>query len=149
MVTCGIWGIICFYQISEDINTIASRYDNKKTMNYLLVVLLSLVTCGIPMIVWSHRISARVGCELQRRNYDYKFNASTYWIYNFVLSFVPSFIGGFISGFMANADSSSAQSVALVITYILSLLSMVGPYIYMYKLFKSMNLLSESYNVYG
>ncbi|MEE1282801.1 MAG: DUF4234 domain-containing protein [Acutalibacteraceae bacterium] len=147
LVTCGIYGIICLYEISKDINTIASRYDNKKTMNYVLVWLLSLVTLGIPLMVWSHRISSRIGCELQRRNYDYKFGASTYWIYNVVLSIIPSFIIGAITGFMAGSgsDTSSMETI----TSILSLLSAVGPYIYTYKLFKSMDLLSESYNVYG
>jgi hypothetical protein len=147
IVTCGIYGIICLYEISKDINTIASRYDNKNTMNYVLVWLLSLFTFGIPLIVWSHRISSRIGCELQRRNYDYKFGASTYWIYNFVLSMIPSFIAGAITGFLVGSGSDSSSFEA--ITSILSLLSAVGPYIYMYKLFKSMNLLSESYNVYG
>ncbi|MEE1077126.1 MAG: DUF4234 domain-containing protein [Acutalibacteraceae bacterium] len=146
IVTCGIYGIICLYEISKDINTIASRYDNKKTMNYVVAWLLSMVTFGISVIVWSHKISSRIGCELQRRNYDYKFSASTYWIYNFVLSIVPSFVVGLITGI---ASSSDASSGLLALTYILSLLSAVGPYIYIYKLFKAMNLLSESYNVYG
>lgn len=149
IVTCGIYGIICLYNISKDINTIASRYDGKETMNYVLVWILSMFTLGIPTFIWYHKISARIGCELQRRNYDYKFDASTYWIYNFVLSLIPSFIGGMIAGVIAASDSSSAEVVSLVITYIFSILSVVGPYIYTYKLFKSMNLLSESYNVYG
>ncbi|MEE1282800.1 MAG: DUF4234 domain-containing protein [Acutalibacteraceae bacterium] len=145
IVTCGIYGIICLYDISKDINTIASRYDNKNTMNYVLVWLLSSVTFGIPLIVWYHKLSSRIGCELKRRNYDYKFSASTYWIYNFVF-IIPSFIFAFIVGIISSSEPSNAL---LAITYILSLLSSLGPYIYMYKLFKAMNLLSESYNVYG
>ena len=145
IVTCGIYGIICFYDISKDINTIASRYDNKKTMNYVLAWILSSVTFGISLIVWYHKISSRIGCELQRRNYDYKFSASTYWIFNFVF-IIPSFIFAFIVGVISSSEPSTTLSA---ITYILSLISSLGPYIYMYKLFKAMNLLSESYNVYG
>ena len=145
IVTCGIYGIICLYEISKDINTIASRYDNKKTMNSVVAWLLSTVTFGISLIVWYHKISSRIGCELQRRNYDYKFSASTYWIFNFVF-IIPSFIFAFIVGIISSSEPSTTLSA---ITYILSLISSLGPYIYMYKLFKAMNLLSESYNVYG
>ena len=48
--------------ISTDINTIASRYDGKKTMHYCLVLFIfSWLTLGIVPLVWNHKISDRIG----------------------------------------------------------------------------------------
>ena len=69
--------------ISSDINTIASRYDGKKTMHYCLVFFIfSGLTLGIVPLVWSHRISKRIGAELARRGINYKFGAGTFWGWN-------------------------------------------------------------------
>ncbi len=115
VITLGIYGIVVMSDVSSDINTIASRYDGKKTMHYCLVLFVfSWMTLGIVPLVWNHRISNRVGDELSRRGIDYKFGAGTFW-------------GWGVIG-------------ALII---------VGPFIYCHKLLKSMNLLSEDYNVNG
>ena len=37
LVTFGIYGIVLFSGISSDINTIASRFDGRKTMHYCLL----------------------------------------------------------------------------------------------------------------
>ena len=55
LITFGIYGLVVMSGISEDINTIASRYDNKKTMHYCLIVFLfSWLTLGIAVLVWYH-----------------------------------------------------------------------------------------------
>lgn len=83
LITFGIYGIVVMTAVSTDINDIASRYDGKKTMHYcLLFFLLTGLTLGIAPIVWSHKISNRIGNELSRRGIDYKFSASTYWLWN-------------------------------------------------------------------
>lgn len=80
IITCGIYGLVVMSGVSTDINTIASRYDGKKTMHYCLVVFIfSWLTAGIVPLVWSHKISARIGAELQRRGIDYPFGAGTFW----------------------------------------------------------------------
>ncbi len=115
LVTFGIYGIVAYSKVSTDINTIASKYDGKKTMHYcLMMFVFSWLTFFIYPIVWMHKISERIGDELIRRNIDYKFNASTFWVYSFLLSF-----------------------------------TLIGPLLYASKLFKAMNKLSESYNIYG
>ena len=115
MITFGIYAIVAYSKVSTDINAIASKYDGKKTMHYcLMVFVFSWLTFGIYPIVWMHKISERIGDELIRRNIDYKFNASTFWVFCFLLSF-----------------------------------TLVGPLVYASKLFKAMNKLSESYNIYG
>ena len=113
IVTCGIYAIILMSAISTDINIIAGRYDGRKTMHFcLLFFLVGPITLGIGYVVWSHKISSRIGRELVRRGIYYHFDAGTYWIFSWL---VP----------------------------------LVGVFIYNYKLFKAMNLLSEDFNING
>lgn len=114
-VTFGIYPLVAYSKISTDINTIASKYDGKKTMHYcLMAFVFSWLTLFIYPLIWMHKLSERIGDELIRRNIPYKFNASTFWILGFLLSF-----------------------------------TLVGPIVYTSKLFRAMNKLSESYNMYG
>jgi len=115
MITFGIYGLVVMSTISTDINTIASRYDGKKTRHYCLIFFLfSWLTLGIAPIVWFHKLSKRIGEELARRNIDYNFGAGTFWGWN-----------------------------------VLGSLIFVGPFIYLAKLFRAMNHLAGSYNIYG
>ena len=83
IVTLGIYTIVFYYGISSDINTTASRYDGKKTMNYaLLFFLIGPLTLYIAQIVWSHKIFNRIGDELKRRGInDVQLSAADYWIW--------------------------------------------------------------------
>lgn len=115
LITFGIYPLVIMSSISSDINLIASRYDGKKTMHFcLLAFIFTGLTFGIAPLVWYHRISKRIGNELNRRGIAYKFGAGSFWGWN-----------------------------------ILGLFIVVGPLVYMYKLFKAMNLLSENYNING
>lgn len=115
LITFGIYGIVAMSSVSTDINVIASRYDGKRTMHYcLLFFVISWLTLGIGVLVWYHRLSARVGNELTRRAIGYRFGAGTFWGWGFFGTLI-----------------------------------VVGPFIYCYKLFKSMNLLSQHYNING
>ena len=83
LITFGIYSIVAFSNISNDVNIIASRYDGKKSMHYcLLFFLVAPITMGIAGIVWFHRISKRIGDELVRRGLPYRFGAGTYWGWN-------------------------------------------------------------------
>ena len=95
IVTCGIYTYITMYKAGEDLNTIASKYDGKKTMNFLLAfLLLTPVTCGIYGMIWYHTFSERIGLELQRRGIQYDFGAKTFWLWNVLGSFI--FVGPYI-----------------------------------------------------
>ena len=95
LVTFGIYGIYMFSKISTDINTIATRYDGKKTKHYCLVTFVfSWLTCGIYPLVWGHGISNRIGAELNRRGIAYDFSAKDFWIWNVLLSCI--IVGPFI-----------------------------------------------------
>jgi len=83
IVTLGIYSIVFYSGISNDINVIASRYDGKKTMHFaLLLFIIGPITLGIGYIVWFHKISNRIGVELTRRGVGYSFSAGTYWLWN-------------------------------------------------------------------
>ncbi len=95
IITFGIYGLVVMSAVSTDINTIAGRYDGKKTMHYCLVVFIfSWLTFGIVPIVWSHKISNRIGNELTRRGISYSFDASTFWLWNVLGSLI--IVGPFI-----------------------------------------------------
>lgn len=83
VITFGIYPLVVMSVISSDINLIASRYDGKKTMHFcLLAFIFAGLTFGIAPIVWYHRISARIGAELKRRNIGYSFGAGDYWLWS-------------------------------------------------------------------
>ncbi len=115
MITFGIYGIIVFCGVANDLNTIAGRYDGKRTMHFaLLLFIIGPITMGIGYIVWYHKICNRIGNELNRRNAGMTFSATDYWLW--------SVLGSCI---------------------------VVGPFIFLHKMFTAMNKLSESYNYYG
>ena len=116
IITLGIYSLVMFSNISSEINLIASRYDDKKTIHFcLLVFIVAPITLGVAAIVWYHRISNRIGNELVRRGIDYKLSAGTFWGWNV--------LGCLLFG--------------------------IGPFIYLHKLCKSMNLLCDDYNTRG
>lgn len=115
LITFDIYGLVVMSGISNDINIIATRYDGKKTMNFLLIFFIfSWLTLGIAPLVWAHRLCRRIGGELKRRGIPYAFDAGTFWIWN-----------------------------------ILGSLIVVGPFVFLHKLFHAMNQLSQHYNTNG
>jgi len=115
IITLGIYPIVVMSSVSNDINVVASRYDGKKTMHFcLLLFIVAPFTLGIGAIVWYHRISARIGAELDRRGIGYSFGAGSFWLWS-----------------------------------VLGSLIVIGPLVYMHKLFKAVNLMNADYNMKG
>lgn len=114
LITFGIYGIVVWCRLVDNINTLASPYDGKKTMNYFLAILLGIITLGIYPIVWNHQLCDRIGDELHRRRINYELSSSTYWLWG-----------------------------------VLGSLIIVGPFIYMDKVFNATNMLSQHYNQFG
>lgn len=95
MLTFGIYGLVVMCNVSSDINTVASRYDGKRTMHYaLLTFIIAPITLGIATFVWNHRISARMGNELNRRGIAYSFGASDFWLWGILGSLI--IVGPFV-----------------------------------------------------
>lgn len=95
VITLGIYAIVAMSSVSSDVNVICSRYDGKKTMHYcLLFFLVGPITLGIADLVWYHRISNRIGGELQRRGLGYDFGAKDFWLWGILGSMIV--VGPFI-----------------------------------------------------
>ena len=89
LITFGIYPLVMFTKIANEVNLVASRYDGKKTMHFcLLTFIVAPITFGIAGIVWYHRISNRIGNELARRGIAYKFGAGTFWGWNVLGSLI-------------------------------------------------------------
>ena len=115
LITFGIYPIVVYSKISEEINLVASPHDGKHTTHYcLMYFIFSWLTLGIAPFVWSHRICSRIGGELKRRGLGYSFGAADFWLWG-----------------------------------ILGSLIVIGPFIYVHKFLKSMNLINEDYNQKG
>ena len=94
IITFGIYSLVFYSGISEDINVIA-RMDGKKTMHYcLLFFIIGPLTLEIATLVWFHNISSRMGNELARRGIAYSFSAADYWLWGILGSFI--LIGPFV-----------------------------------------------------
>lgn len=94
-LTLGIYGLWVLSTMSTDINIVATKHDGKKTMHYCLVFFVfSWLTIGIVPLVWQHRISNRIGGELERRGIEYSFGAGTFWLWCMLGSLI--LVGPFI-----------------------------------------------------
>lgn len=95
LITFGIYPLVVYSKISEEINLVASKHDGKHTMHFCLIYFIfSWLTLGIVTFVWFHRISNRMGDELKRRGIDYSFDASDFWIWDVLGSLI--IVGPFI-----------------------------------------------------
>jgi hypothetical protein len=95
IVTCGIYGLIFYASIGDDMNLLATPRDGKKTMSYwLLIFLIAPLTCSIGAIVWFHKLSERIGEEARARGIYTNFGAGTYWLWNVLGSLI--IVGPFI-----------------------------------------------------
>lgn len=110
IVTCGIYGLIFWYNYTEDLNKVCQR-DGKNTMNFILAMLLTMVTCGIYGFVWYYQIGERLNE-----------NSKAYGVQN---------------------DLTGAS---LLLWMFVGSLIVVGPYVAMYKMINTMNALSVEYN---
>lgn len=94
LLTFGIYNMAVMSRIPEEMNMVASRHDGQRTQQYLWAPVLAALTLGIYAFVWIHKLCNRMGNELKRRNIDYKFSASTFWLWNILGSFI--IVGPFI-----------------------------------------------------
>jgi hypothetical protein len=81
LITGGIYNMVIMSRIAEEINMVASKHDGQRTQQYLWVSVLTGLTLGIYAFVWIHGLCNRIGGELKRRGINYKFSASTFWLW--------------------------------------------------------------------
>lgn len=94
LLTSGIYPMVIYCRIVEELNMVASAHDGKRTMQFPFVGILTGLTCGIYFYVWLHQMCERMGQELQRRGIAYKFGASTFWLWDILGSLI--LVGPFV-----------------------------------------------------
>lgn len=95
MITFGIYGLIVYGHVTEDVNLVCSKYDGRKSMNYyLLILIIAPLTMGIAVFVWFHNLCERIGNELNRRQIAYDFGAKDFWLWNVLGMFI--IVGPFV-----------------------------------------------------
>ena len=139
----------------ENVNT-APTMQLKTNRGWLKLILLSLITCGIYAIVFYSKISTDINLIASR--YDGK-KTMHYCLLTFIVAPITLGIGGIvwchrISARIGNelARRGIAYSFGAGTFWgwnVLGALIGVGPFIYLHKLCKSMNLLCADYNTRG
>lgn len=94
LLTFGIYDIVVWCKMVTELNVAACRYDGKRTMPYFAMCCLMGATFGIIYFVWSHKLCNRIGAEVDRRGYEFKFSASTFWLWNVLGSLI--LVGPFV-----------------------------------------------------
>ena len=88
LITLGIYDLVVYSHISEEINEVAKE-DGKHTMHFCLIAFIfSWLTLGIAPIVWIHRLCARTGAELKRRGIAYDFGATDFWLWSVLGTYI-------------------------------------------------------------
>ena len=143
IVTLGIYLIIFFYYVGDDVNIIAGRYDRKTTMNYFLLAVPPLV---VPPLLLLTGVVPEMTMVLPFPN-------AVIIVFSFGVPFV-------IAMFVWMHRVSNRIGVELKrrglgyefsarhywLWFALGSLIIVGPFVYIHKLCKAMNMLAEDYH---
>lgn len=87
VLTLGIYTIIFFIPFSFDLDKVAPKRDRSKTINFVFVYLLALVTFALVLDVWHYQVAARIEEGLAKRKIDYHFSRTDFWLWLIVGSF--------------------------------------------------------------
>ena len=146
IVTLGIYPLVIWSRLTGEVNLVASRYDGQRSMPFLGMVMLSPLTLGIHSLVWMNKLCNRISNELQRRCISYNFGAKDFWLWAFLLSGLGSICAGVCT---VIATTGSEAYVILWILIAVTLLTCIGPMIFIAKLMNAMNRLNEDFNING
>ena len=148
ILTGMLYPLVILSRISMEINMVASRYDGKRTIHFLWLPLFSAITLGIYPLVWFHNLCNRIGYELRRRNICYRFSADAFWGWNFLWAILGSLLTAALSAILLEMQLLHGVYAALVICAG-TILSIIGPCIFVGKLMRATNLMNADYNEKG
>lgn len=146
ILTLGIYPMVIWSRLVGEVNMVASRYDGERSMSFFGMMMLSPITLGIHSLVWIHKLCRRIGTELQRRDIHYSFGAKDFWLWNMLFSFLMSICSGVSTYLYMTSRDSGVISLVLACV---SLLTVIGPFVFTHKLMKSMNLMNGDFNLHG
>lgn len=146
ILTFGIYPIVIWSRLVGEVNMVASRYDGERSMSFFGMTLLAPFTLGIHSLVWTHKLCRRIGAELQRRNINYNFGAKDFWLWNMLLAFLSGICSGIASSLYIYGYRNE---VVLWVLTAVGALALVGPFIFIHKLMRSMNKMNAHFNTNG
>ncbi len=95
ILTCGIYNVVFYSDLGDDVNFVSSPRDGQKLMHFcLMYFIVSPLTCGIYSLIWFHNMSARIGNEARARGIATDFGAASFWLWYVLGSFIV--VGPFI-----------------------------------------------------
>ena len=146
ILTLGIYPMVIWSRLAGEVNMVASRYDGERSMSFFGMLMLSPLTLGIHSLVWMHKLCRRIGTELQRRNINSNFGARDFWLWNVLLGFLSSVLTGVGTYLTA---MGIGVLVVQIILFVVGALALIGPFVFLHKLMKSMNQMNADFNVNG
>lgn len=78
IVTCGIYGIIWFVNITDDVATASEDHSMSGGTSFLL----SIITCGIYSFYWSYMMGKKLQVAKEKRNMSSSDNSVLFLILN-------------------------------------------------------------------
>ena len=146
ILTLGIYPTVIWSRISGEINMVASRYDGERTLSFFGMLLLAPLTLGILPLVWTHKLCRRIGAELERRDVVCVFGPKAFWL----LHFLPAVLCCICSGAAGALGAMGSLSYGVIWALLaVSLLCLIGPFVFLHKLMQAMNLLNQHFNQHG
>ncbi len=106
-LTLGIYSIVFWHKISKEVNVLCEG-DGKKTMKYVFVWLLNIVTLGIFGLVWKCNLANRLRKNAER--YNLRFSESGALMVVLCTVFFP--IGGLLIAHWALIKNFNAMGNA-------------------------------------
>ncbi len=159
IVTFGFYSVYLYDSVSKDINVISERNGSKKTVRYVLIFLIMLITAILVIV------NMMIGILKFTVEYGYEENIATLLstliscvIFPFFISIIITFIR--LIWFHKISDKIGRQikvrgidcefsAKTFWLWFVLGSMIIVGPFVYMYKMIETMNKLNQHYNING
>lgn len=148
ILTALVYPLVIMSRISVEVNMVASRHDGKRTMHFLWMPVVGVLTCGVYFFVWIHKLCGRIGAELRRRQVGYKFGAASFWLWNYLYGVVGAVITA-VAVLILGQSIGMDEALTVLVACAGVLLSSIGPCIFLHKLMRAANLMNADYNENG
>ena len=106
ILTCGLGGLYFMYKWTEDANRL-SQGVYKPSMNYLLVFLLGIVTCGIYPLVWTYQQGERLKVVGDANGIQINETG----VHHLLLTLLLGGVGGIVSTYIFFSNTNRLASV--------------------------------------
>ncbi len=114
IITLGISNIFFWYRWTEDLNKLCDG-DDKDSANYILVLILDFLTCGLYALIWNYQMAERIYKKAPEYGAKVGLGGTAVMLFRFI-PFVSSIIkliniNKLINGY--NAANAQAEAVVM------------------------------------